>query len=403
MIIDKKFSIITYAGSEPLNLMAKDDNIANNPIKNNEWDSLMQAVDSIYGTQRPDNTIPVFWTRRFSSIDSFGNISYRYAPHPESTLTQLNFKGSYYIILRDSSLVPLRIPFNGSLGNLVLGYVNTEDPPLVSPALPDITLDKDSFEYVFKPQIINLVPYESYSYSWKVISANWPVVANALSGVLKPASATGTINSSMTFCPTTGECSNNILPYSLPEECSLEQSKDPYITLQLSIKPEAAGAESLGDPFTITCDDCLPRPRINISGIDNSLVVEPTDDASPTPSYSFQLTFNNLELDTEYSYQIETLKVDWPIVYVSPISGSFVNKSSNTLPIDGKFYFCPSTGLCPPNNTTIPNYSIPPYPKFLTSEAEYNISIRASLSADPTCGSLPTIYSDIHTIRYKKS
>lgn len=400
MIIDKKFSIITYAGSLPLNLVAKDANIANNPIKNNEWDRMIQAVDTIYATQRPDNTIPVFWTRRFSSVDSFGNVSYRYAPHPESTLTKLDSKGSYYIILRDSSLTPLKIPSNGSL---VLGYADTEDLPLLSPSLPDITLDKDSFEYVFKPQIVNLKPYESYSYSWNVISANWPVVANTLSGVLRPASATGTINSSMTFCPTTGECSDNILSYSLPDECSLEQSKDPYITLQLSIKSDATGAESLGDPFTITCDDCLPRPRVNVSGIGNSLVVEPTDDASPTPSYSFQLTFNNLELDTEYSYEIETLRADWPIVYVSPVSGSFVNKSSNTLPVDGKFYFCPSTGLCPPNNTTIPNYSIPPYPKFLTSEAEYNISIRASLSADPACGSLPTIYSDIHTIRYKKS
>ena len=400
MIVDKKFSIITYAGSLPLNLMAKDANIANNPIKNNEWDRMIQAVDTIYSTQRPDNSIPVFWTRRFSSVDSFGNVSYRYAPHPESTLTTLDSKGSYYIILRDSSLTPLKIPSNGSL---VLGYADTEDLPLVSPALPDTVLDKDSFEYIFKPQIINLKPYESYSYSWNVISANWPVVANTLSGVLKPASATGTINSSMTFCPTTGECSDSILPYTLPADCSLEQNKDPSITLQLSVKSDSTGAESFGDAFTITCDDCLPRPRINISGIDNNLVAEPTDDTSPTPSYSFQLTFNNLELDTEYSYELETLRVDWPIVYVSPVSGSFVNKSSNVLPIDGKFYFCPSTGLCPPNNTTIPNYSIPPYPKFLTSEAEYNISIRASLSADPTCGSLPTIYSDIHTIRYKKS
>jgi hypothetical protein len=402
MIIDKKFSIITYAGSLPLNLMAKDNSISSNPIKNNEWDKMIQAIDTIYATQRPDNTIPVFWTRRFSTVDSFGNISYRYAPHPESTLTKLDSKGSYYIILRDSSLTPLKIPSNGSL---VLGYADTEDLPLVSPVLPDVTLSKDSFEYSFKPQIINLKPYESYNYSWKVIAGNWPVVTNTLSGILKPASSTGTINSSMTFCPTTGACSDKILSYSLPPSCSLEQDKDPFITLQLSVKSDATGAESLGDPFTITCNDCLPKPRINISGIDASLVVEPTDDTSATPSYSFQLNFNNLELDTEYTYEIEALRVDWPIVYVTPISGSFVNKTSNTSPIDGKFYFCPSTGLCPPNGTSIPAYDIPPYPKFLTSEAEYNIFLRAKMisgSAD-ACLNDQIIYSDITRITYKKA
>lgn len=399
MIIDKKFSVITYAGSEPLNLITKDTDILNDTTKNNEWDRMMQAVDTIYGTQRPDNTIPVFWTRRFNVVDNFGNSSYRYAPHPDSTLTQLESKSAYYVILRDSSLVPFKIPFNGSL---VLGYNDATDLPLVSPSLPDITLDKDSFEYVFKPRVVNLKPYQNYSYSWKVLSANWPVVANALSGVLKPASTTGTINASMTFCPTTGECSDNVLEYVIPEECSLEQTKNPYITLQLSIKSDNNN-ESLGDPFTINCDDCLPRARINLSGIDDSLIIEPISDTNLTPSYSFQISFNNLESDIEYSYILETLIAEWPIVYVSPISGSFINKTKNTPSINGKFYFCPSTGLCPPNSSTIPNYTIPPYPKFLTHEAEYNIAIRASLSADPTCSPSTTIYSDIHSVRYKKS
>lgn len=400
MIIDKKFSIITYVGSLPLNLMTKDSSIANNPTKNGQWDKLIQSIDTIYATQASDNNIPVFWTSRSSKVDSFGNTYYEYAPNVKSTLTQLNSKGSYYIILRDSSSVPLIIPANGSL---VLGYSDVQDLPLVNPSLQDVKLTKDSFEYIFKPRLINLKPFDTYSYSWKVISANWPVVINTLSGVLKPASATGTINSSITFCPTTGACSEKVLPYSLPANCSLEQSQDPFITLQLSIKSDSTGGEALGDPFTVTCDDCLLKPRVNISGIDNNLITEPTNDNSPTPSYSFQINFNNLELDTSYSYQIETLRADWPIVYVSPVSGSFVNKSSNSLPINGKFYFCPTTGLCPTNSGTIPPYTIPQYPKFLTNEAEYNISIRASLSTSPVCGSSPTIYSDIQNIRYKKS
>lgn len=400
MIIDKKFSIFTYAGSKPLNLMTKDAEISNNPTKNNQWDKMIQAVDTIYSTQAPDDTIPVFWTNRSSNKDSFGNTYYEYTPNPKSTLTQLNSKGSYYIILRDSSFTPLSIP---SHGGLVLGYSDVQDLPLVSPALPDITLDKNSFEYTFKPQLINLKPFENYTYSWKTIAANWPVAANILSGILKPASSTGTINSTMTFCPTTGECSINTLPYFLPTNCSLEQNKNPFITLQLSVKADSTGAEALGDPFTITCEDCLPKARVSISGIDNNLIVQSANDSSDTPSYSFRLLFNNLSLDTEYYYAIETLKADWPIVYVTPMSGSFVNEGTNSIPIDGKFYFCPNTGLCPPNNTNIPQYSVPSYPKFLTSEAEYGVYIRASLSGSATCDSLPNIYSDVYTIRYKKN
>ena len=281
MIIDKKFSIFTYAGSLPLNLMSKDTNIANNPIKNNEWDKMIQAVDTIYGTQLPNNTIPVFWTRRLSIADSFGNISYKYAPHPDSTLKTLDSKGSYYIILRDSSLTPLKIP---SHGGLVLGYGDTEDLPLVAPPLSDVVLTKDSFEYSFKPRITNLKPYTNYSYSWKVLAGNWSVVASPLSGTLKPATATGTINSTIAFCPTTGSCSDKMLPYSLPANCSLEQTKDPFITLQLSIKSDATETEALSDPFTLTCDDCLPRARVNISGIGSTTIIEPTDDNSPVPS-----------------------------------------------------------------------------------------------------------------------
>jgi hypothetical protein len=401
MIIDKKLSILTYAGSEPLNLMAKDTAISSNPIKSNEWDKMIQAVDSIYATQAPDDTVPVFWTRRFSSVDQFGNISYQYAPHPQSTLKQLDSKASYYFILRDSSLTPLSIPSNGSL---VLGYTDIDDLPYLFPAIEDIVLTKESFEYSFKPQIINLKPYQNYNYQWKVISSNWPVAVNALSGILKPASTTGTINSTIAFCPTTGECSDRILPYALPESCSLEQIKNPYVTLQLSM---SAGntTESLSDPFTITCNDCLPKARINISGIGPSVINEPLDDNSPNPSYSFNLTFNNLEIDKSYAYSLEILRADWPIVFVSPVSGLFQNKSINTPSINKKFYFCPTTGLCPPNGNSIPDYNIPNYPQFLTSEAEYNIYFRASLSglSQDVCALTEVIYSDISRITYKKA
>lgn len=403
MIIDKKFTLITYVGSKPLNLMTKDSEIAADPVKNNEWDRLMQSIDTIYASQNIDDSIPIFWTRRFSINDRFGNVSYRYAAHPESTLKQLDSKIAYYCILRDTSFAPIKIPVHGTL---VLGYSDDTDLPYVSPSLEDATLDKESFKYSFKPQIVNLKPYETYNYEWKVISSNWPVATNAISGVLKPASPTGTINSTIAFCPTTGTCSDKTLNYTLPAECSLETLDNPYITLQLSItsitSSSSIPAESLSDPFTITCDDCLPKPKISIESISDTNVVEPDSDDATTPYFDFKLNFNNLEIDQEYSYSINTVYSEWPIVFSSPTSGSFVVRSSNPHPIFGKLFFCPATGLCIPNSGSIPDYTLPNYPKFLTSDFVHNIILQASLTYTNNCNN-SIFNSDLTTITYKKS
>jgi hypothetical protein len=399
MIIDKKFSLVTYAGSKPLNLMAKDSEIANDPIKNNQWDQFIQSIDTIYAGQNIDNSIPIFWTRRFSVNDQFGNTSYKYEPHPESSLQKLDSKSAYYCILRDSSLAPIKIP---SHGQLVLGYADVSDLPYVFPPIEDVILDKTSFKHSFKPQIINLKPYENYTYSWKVVSSNWPAAANSLSGVLKPASTTGTINTAISFCPTTGECSDNVLQYNLPSECSIENFDNPYITLQLSVKPESTSIESLSDQFTITCNDCLPKPRITIENISDNNIIEDPSDHAPAPYYSFRLNFNNLEIDQEYNYSINIIHSEWPIVFSSPISGSFTTNSLPVPSIYGKFFFCPTTGLCVPNGTNIPSYTVPNYPKFLTSDIDHNIIMQASLSYTNDCDS-STSYSDLNTITYKRS
>jgi hypothetical protein len=381
MIIDKKFSIVIYAGSKPLNLMEKDAEIANNPIKSNEWDQMMQAIDSIHGAQQNDESIPIFWTTRYPLNDKFGNILYRYAPNAASTLKKLESKSAYYIVLRDSSLAPLKIP---SHGTLVLGFGDAEDLPSVDPPIADKVL-KDSFQYNFRPQIVNLRPYETYSYEWKVVASNWPVVATPSSGELKPATSTGFINASISFCPTTGVCSDNTLSFVLPEEGTIEKLEDPYATLQLSVRSKSfEGAESLSDQFTVRCDDCLPKPRLVLEGIGEPYIEEQDSDNAPIPSYSFNLSFTNLELGQTYSYVINTIKNEWPFYFATPTSGTFTVTSTkiedNT--IKNTMYFCPTTGLCPPNNTSIPAYNIPTYPKFLSDEpifTTYNIILQASL------------------------
>jgi hypothetical protein len=396
MDINNRFSIITYVGSDPLNLMAKNPSISNDPIKSEQWDRLIQTVDTIYGSQELGGSIPVFWTIRSSVVDRFGNTSFRYIPSPDSTLRLLSSRSAYYIILRDVSQTPIKIPSNGAT---ILGYSDNEDLPLVSPSIADIEIS-DSFRHDFKPQIVNLRPYENYVYSWEVVSSNWPVATNALSGTLKPASPTGTINSTIAFCPNTGDCSNTMLDYTLPETCSLENLQDPYVTLKLSIK-NSLGIESLSDQFTITCKDCLPKPKVFIEKMTEENVVE--DESSDTsPSFSFKLSFNNLELNQSYSYSINTVYSEWPIVFSSPLSGTFVADTTRPNPIYATLFFCPSTGLCSPNNDNIPPYTIPNYPKFLTSDFLHNIVLQASINYSGSCSS-DTISSDLLHITYKKS
>lgn len=406
MEINNRFAIITYVGSNPLNLMVKDASISGNPIKNDQWDKMIQAVDSIYASQVVGgdraNTVPVFWTERASTVDRFGNVSFRYIPSPDSTLRSLDSKSSYYFILRDISSIPVRIPSNGSI---VLGYSSDDDLPLVSPSLPDNTL-KESFKYEFRPTIVNLKPFETYTYSWEVVSSNWPVAVNSRTGILKPASTTGTINASLSFCPSTGNCSTSMLPYTLPEECSLERLDNPYITLKLSIKTSSVGGslrESLSDQFTVTCDDCLPKPKISIENTTPLDIVEDPADEAPNPSFNFKLNFANLEVGQEYNYTINTVYSEWPIVFSTPPTGSFVAKSNSAVPIFGRLFFCPTTGLCPPNNTTIPQYTIPNYPKFLTDDIIYNIILQASLTRNSQCDTASIFESEPITITYKRS
>jgi hypothetical protein len=408
MDLNNRFSIVSYVGSEPLNLMAKDASVSADPIRNDQWERMMQAVDTIYATQNilgdQADSIPVFWTDRTSVIDQFGNSSFEYVPSPDSTLKQLSSKSAYYFILRDTSLTPVKIPHNGLLVQDYLWQLpdTLESLPLVSPALPDFTLNESSFKYTFKPQIINLRPNVQYTYSWETVDANWPVSINSRTGVLKPASPTGTINTSLAFCPTTGTCSASILPYTIPPECSLEKLDNPYITLKLSIKT-LSGSESLSDQFTLTCDDCLPKPRIDIENITPLDVVEDPSDNAPNPSFNFKLNFANLEIDQEYSYSINTVYSEWPIVFSTPTTGSFLARSSSALPIYGRLFFCPTTGLCLPNGSNIPEYTIPNHPKFLTDDLIYNIILQASLNQTSQCNYSSTFTSNLTTITYKKS
>jgi hypothetical protein len=414
MIINSQFFISHYTGKESLDLMSMPSGFEEDNIKKAEYNRFIQSIDTIYASQNLNGEVPKFWTRRTQIIDDFGNVSYTNEPHPLSTLTSLSSMSSYYFILRDSTEVPVKIPVKGGE---VFGFTDSSSLPIVdsvSSCLSTVSSDESCSQIKLTSNnftdvifnISNLRPYESYFYEISSISANWPVDINPVSGIIKPAKATGVIEINALFCPSTGICGSNILDYTLSNECLLTDPNKVYATIQLSIKPTTQpDLEVYSDHFSVFCEDCLPsRPTVSISGSESDLVDGNTFDGFAY--YNFDLVIAEtgiLNNDKNYTYQIETLSAEWPFIFITPTGGiATINSGSKEISINNQFFICPATGLCPPGTPGVPTYSIPNYPKFLLGEEivaeRSSIKIRASIESYDCPGQ--KVYSNTRTITF---
>jgi hypothetical protein len=386
MIINTQFFITYYVGKEILKLTETPDNLSDSQLI--EYNKLMQSISAIYASQNLDSggTIPKFWTQLVQYTDSLGNTAYRYAPHPDSDLTQLDPRSSYYFIVRDESALPLRIP---AAGGALLGFTDTSLLPLVdNETIKDISLTTETGNStVLDIGLKQLQAYEEYLYVIKSVDVNWPINVYGISGVIKPGSDTASINSRLVFCPSTGVCGNNILNYSLNPSC-LFNSSNLYGILQLSIRPLSYdGPEILSNQFVISCEDCLPSPTISINSTDDKIVsFDSTNNL--LGFYDFTLSFDDLQPNSTYSYFVETFNSEWPTFFVGNTSGTITTSANGAYPgapIASKLVFCKSTGLCPTNQDGINSYSVPDYSLLWRSGLAYNVGMRACLSFDG-CG-----------------
>jgi hypothetical protein len=400
MIINSQFFITYYTGNQRLSLKTVPENLTDD--ERAEYDRFIQAISSIYASQTMNGNIPKFWTRLVEGTDSLGNKRYLYAPHSDSDLEYLEPRSAYYFIVRDESAIPLKIP---AIGGSLLGFTNTKLLPNVLPeTISNIALGlTEGNSIVINPKIVNLQPYEEYVYEFKSVDSNWPVSVNSISGILKPSTPTGTIKARVAFCPCpiSGSCDTNVLNYTLPQTALSTKDNDKYAIIQLSIKPTSyEGQEVLSDQFNISCKDCLPKPSITLASSAPNIINKPTD-LSVNASYEFNIAINNLLKNQTYTYSIETINAQWPIMFIGPSSGTIDVKSVVTVPtISSKILFCQSTGVCPPGQNGVNNYSIPSYPKFWTGPVDYDIMLRASLVSS-SCAS-EIIYSNPLVVTYRK-
>lgn len=358
MIINNQFYIFTYTGSQPLDLMEVPEEISNDSIKLARYNAFIQSIDSIYGSQNINDDIPVFWTRKVSSVDSLGNNIILYRPHPDSSLTQLDSKQSYYVIVRELESLPISVPF---IGNIVSGFTDFELYPSITAGLTNKSLE-DSNRTILSPSIQNLQPNQIYRYKYNGLSSNWPITIHPISGLIKPATTNTTLSSILTFCATSGACCGcvddpNIISGVIPNRCPSFNEINLYSTIELEIEPISYSGDYVkSNPITIECRDCLPRVKITLEDDNPYLTL-----SSGITTTNITAKISNLEPTQNYIYEYVGLGSNWPMMFITPISGIIKSYSYNKdFILNSKIAICPTTGLCPNSDSSVINYNIDP-------------------------------------------
>lgn len=358
MNINSQFYIANYTGKEPLDLMSIPTSFED-PAQISDYNRFIEAISTIYASQNATGGIPVFWTVRNTSSDQIGNNRYVYTPSQQSTLTSLEPRESYYFIVRDASYIPLRVPV---VGGSLPGFAESNELPIVIPPSATVVLTStDSNKHSFSVKLDKLQPYETYKYNISSAFSNWPVIVTPVSGYIKPSEPTSSIDLSVTFCTSTGVCPSGtvgLLDYTLNNngQC-ISQNVAPTTlntTLQVEVTPVSySGLEILSKQFSVQCENCLPKVKVNLPDIPVTL------NGKNNYCYDIIATLDDLVPYQEYSYEFRSTTANWPSV-VTPISGVF-KSSKTTGTIRSRLSFCPSTILCASGTAGLLDYDINKY------------------------------------------
>jgi hypothetical protein len=199
--------------------------------------------------------------------------------------------------------------------------------------------------------VSGLDPHTKYKFAFENKGGNWPIRVSPLSGVFYPER----VKTYVYFCANSGEClsSDPNVFFNLPSNnpsvpgLSLEE-KSLYSVLDLVIKDFDTSEVVYTHPCIVECDECADR-----------LSIFTTDLHLTTASNNFaqySITFSNLIPNQSYSYNLDGIGGNWPIK-VSPVSGT-ITPHSNSYTAKGIVSFCPYSGACVSNDTSVLNYSL---------------------------------------------
>lgn len=353
-----------------------------------QYNYFLQNMSIIYGEQRSNGSIPIFYTRQTQTqIGSTTTIIS--SPDPNSTLKELIPGESYYFIPRSQRSLPLTIPQTPDflsfikidetsseylkfreLITLLSIQSNVSNPAnsigiQAASALdccPKITvkdLSKDGkisingFNGIIKLEISNLVPNELYYYFVDSLFSNWPVKITPSNGSIRksgPVDANGFVSTTISLFYTTYktiyDTDSGIFDYSIPDPSKYRYNQQTEIETTINatiVHSDANKCLPVSEIFKV--NPILPSTSChNVSIVpSNNIVLNKDESNEYNIQYSIHAILNNLDSDLTYKYYFRNKSSSWP-ANIKPLSGIInpSNRNRGTANIHALFSFCPS-------------------------------------------------------------
>jgi len=378
MLIHNIKSTFVYSGGSELDLINPPE-ISNYQLYV-DYSNFINNVIAIYGDQRLDERIPIFWTKQQSN-----DTTLRIADH-DSTLRSLKPGNIYYIICLNDTVLPLHIPETVNSRE----FLKTPDqkPIVIQPTCEhikpisteyrSIKLSKASGSILpLNIGISGIFPNSNYYYTIDPIFSNWPATVTQMSGFLErggPTGVDGLVSSSIKTivsyesCETISECTGNI-PYSLIDTDNNYFNKNIFTLLNLNIYNEISELV-FTDTINIQCDDCIPLLDYKIGEIYNPILTidQPQYELTGSNFVNVIASYDKVNPFKTYTYHFDSLGANWPC-RIRNASGSFVpeyvykdsdGKIYGSGTIGSIFTFATSSGISDPSWANL-NYALETY------------------------------------------
>ena len=190
--------------------------------------------------------------------------------------------------------------------------------------------------------VTGLIKREDYKFDIVGLGGNWPAIATPASGIFTARSKGATINTSITFLPTTGYAPNALAYNTL--SCGYDNTE---IFTNVAAKITSLSDNSIvySEPSLVKCSGCLPNISVTISGCGSQQCNQYK--LTNTNIFDFSSIFSGLEPNEKYNYSIKSIGSNWPTLMITPTGGSFI-PNTNNYSIKHKLLFCPYSGnnLC---------------------------------------------------------
>ena len=230
--------------------------------------------------------------------------------------------------------------------------------------------------------VSGLIKRENYRYEILGLGGNWPSVAIPRTGSFEATAKTTSINTSISFCASTGLAINlsNVLPYE-PLQCGYA-NQELFTSLKAKVVSLSDNSEIFSSQQLVQCTGCLPNINIELSGCGSEVCDQYI--LSDSNIFNFVSSFSGLEAGASYNYSLYSLGSNWPCIMASPKSGTFV-PTSDTYDMQHRLVFCANSGECSSNHPGSMNHNM--YVKN-TDEAKIFNTIQLSVTPQSCNGEM---------------